>query len=84
MRNYAPAATLLVALLAAPALAQDPNAPGGGAVSAAPADYRDKVYIACSLVFLAITVYLVLTHKKGAKLEEEIAHLERRIDELER
>jgi hypothetical protein len=68
---------LLVALLAAPALAED-------AAAAASDDYRDKVYIACSLVFIAITVYLVMTHKKGAKLGDDIAHLERRIDELEK
>ena len=68
---------LLVALLAAPAFAEEVGVPPID-------DYRDKVFISCSLVFAAITVYLVMTHKTGAKLGDDVEHLERRIDELER
>jgi len=71
---------LLVALATAPAMAQDGSYPGGQTAG----DYRWALYTACSLVFLAIVVYLVMTHKTGAKLSDDIAHLERRIDELER
>jgi len=71
-------AALFLPLLAASALAED-LAPSTG-----PDDYRDKVYIACSVVFISIAVYLVLTHRKGAKLDEELAHLEQRIDGLEK
>ena len=71
--------TLLVVLLAAPALAQDAAPTEYQTIG----DYRWAVYTACSLVFLAITVYLVMTHKTGAKLGEDIEHLERRIDGLE-
>ena len=79
MRN--PAVTfLLVALLALPARAQD----GAAAPYQTVGDYRWAVYTACSLVFLAITVYLVMSHRSGAKLGDDIAHLERRIDDIER
>ena len=76
--NAFPAAMLIVPLLSAVALAEDAGASSG------PEDYRDKVFIACSLVFLAITVYLVLTHKKGASLDDDIAHLESRLSGLEK
>ena len=71
-------ATLLVALLAAPALAED-SAEQLQTVG----DYRWALYTSCSLVFICITVYLVMTHKNGAKLGEDVEHLERRIDDLE-
>lgn len=78
MRNPAVTA-LLVALLAVPALAQD----GASTEYQTIGDYRWALYTACSLVFLCIAVFLVMTHKTGAKLGEDIEHLERRIDELE-
>ena len=77
--NAFAATALLVPLLAATALAQDASYPEGQTVG----DYRFHVYVACSLVFVAITVYLVLTHGKGARLADEIAHVERRIETLE-
>ena len=71
---------LLVALLAAPALAEDAAVEQYQTVG----DYRWALYTACSLVFLCITVFLVMTHKTGAKLGEDVEHLERRIDDLEK
>ena len=78
MRTHITAAVLAL-LLASPALAEEA---GGGA---APVDdYRWAVYTACSVVFVAMAVYLILTHKNGANLEDDIAHLEGRIADLEK
>ena len=72
---------LLVALLAAVARAEDVAASGG----AAPVDdYRWAVYTSCSVVFISMAVYLILTHRNGARLDDEIAHLEGRINDLEK
>ncbi len=79
MRNPAVTA-LLLALLAAPALAEDAAAEQVQTVG----DYRWALYTACSFVFVCITVYLVMTHRRGAKLGEDIEHLERRIADLEK
>jgi len=78
MRNHITAA-LLVPLFAASALAQD-----GSTVEVVVDDYRWALYTSCSVVFVAIAVYLVMTHRSGAKLGEDIAHLEGRIGELEK
>lgn len=78
MRLAIPSALVAIAL-ASPALAQDGAPPDYQTIG----DYRWALYTACSLVFLAIAVYLVMTHQRGAKLGEDIEHLERRIDELE-
>jgi hypothetical protein len=80
MRNYITAA-LLVPLFAASALAQDGTTT---TVEVVVDDYRWALYTACSVVFVAIAVYLVMTHRSGAKLGEDISHLEGRIDQLEK
>jgi len=75
--------TLLLALLAAPALAQaalaEDDEYGGAPVS----DYRWAVYTACTLVFLAIIVYLVSAHRRMSRAADDVAHLERRVKTLE-
>jgi hypothetical protein len=71
---------LLVVLLAAVARAEDV-----AASTAAPVDdYRWAVYTSCSVVFISMAVYLILTHRNGARLDGEIAHLEGRINDLEK
>lgn len=68
----------LVALLAAPALAQDSGS-GGAPV----ADYRWAVYMSCTLVFLAIIIYLISSHRRMARAAEDVSHVERRVKALE-
>ncbi len=75
-RIAVPTVAALLAIFAAPAFAQ-------GAGNAPSSDYRWAVYTGCSLVFVCILVYLFVTHRKGAALSEDLAHLERRIDSLE-
>jgi len=77
MRNHVTAA-LLVPLFAASALAEDITR-----VEVVVDDYRWALFTACSAVFVAIIVYLIMTHRSGAKLGDDIAHLEARIVELE-
>jgi bacteriorhodopsin len=77
--NRLPAA-LLAILLASPALAQDPAAPA----ASNPADYRWAIYTSCTVAFVAIAAYLVMTHGRAAKVSEEVAAVERRLDELEK
>ncbi len=71
-----PIAAVLLLLLAAPALAQDGSEPP---VS----DYRGAVYTACSLVFAAILIYLILAHRSAARAASDLAHLERRVAALD-
>jgi hypothetical protein len=78
-----PFAAALAGLAAASAaFAQDPGAPpqeSGDPVN----DFRWAVYLACTLAFAAIVVYLVVTHFRAAKSAEAMADLERRLDALE-
>lgn len=76
-RSVVRAAAVLPLLLAAPALAHD-EAP-----AANPTDYRWAVYTACSAVFVLLAGYLVTTHRKAAAAADELASIERRLDELE-
>ena len=72
-------AALLTALLAASAFAQDGSpmpAPNTG-------DYRWAIYTSCSVVFVAIGIYLITTHGRAAAAARELGILERRLDELE-
>jgi len=68
----------LLSVLSAPAFAQD--APSGGP---AIVDYRWSVYMACTLVFLAIIVYLVSAHRRMTRAAEDLSHVERRVQALE-
>ncbi len=68
---------LLVLLFAASAMAQGPNQ------SDPVGDYRDKLYIACTLVFVAITVFLILTHRRMSRTAEDVELLENRVAGLE-
>lgn len=68
---------LVLCALAAPALAQGPNQ--GDPVG----DYREKLYIACSLVFIAITVFLWVSHTRMRRTAEDVQLLESRVGELE-
>ena len=82
----------LIALWPAFAAAQAPARPAEPAVQApaetaepaAPVDFRGKVTFAYGLVFALVVVFLVLSHRRNAGLQEEIEFLERRLDELER
>lgn len=49
-----------------------------------PPDFRDKVYLAYTLVFACIALYLFLSWRRNAALKEEVHFLERRIRELEK
>ncbi len=69
----------LILLLASVALAEDTALENGQQVS----DYRWSLYTACSLVFATIVGYLIISHLSGAKLAEDIEHLERRVADLE-
>ncbi|MCE9636181.1 MAG: hypothetical protein K8T90_10805 [Planctomycetes bacterium] len=76
-RNLVSASALLV--LAATALAQDADP----APVSNPADYRWAIFTSCSVAFAAIIVYLVVTHNRAASVANDVAALERRLDELE-
>ena len=56
---------------------------GEAIVASTPDDYRDKVYIACSLVFLLIIAFLWMTHRRNARVAADVAQLERRLAELQ-
>lgn len=47
-------------------------------------DYRARVYTAATLVFLCILLYLVGTHRRNARLRQEVDALRRRVEGLER
>ncbi len=73
---------LLVTLCAAGAIQAEAQ-PGPGAVTGEElTDFRDKLMLGFSLVFLLITGYLVVSHRKNAELGDEIAFLRARIEEL--
>ena len=74
--NRFTASALLSLAMASSAFAQDEVGVGGQTQG----DYRWAVYTACSLAFGAIIVFLVLSHKRGAKLDEDLQHAERRLD----
>lgn len=48
-----------------------------------PADYRWAIYTSCTVAFGAMIVYLVVTHNRAASVSNDVAALERRLDELE-
>ena len=94
MRNRNPAHRALLALgcLACVALvgaappapvAARQTGPAPAESTQSPEDYRGRVYTACSLVFAAIIVFLILSHRRNAALGEEVKHLERRLGDLE-
>jgi hypothetical protein len=56
---------------------------GDAIVPSTPDDYRNKVYIACSVVFLLIIAFLVMTHRRNARVADDVAQLERRLGELQ-
>lgn len=72
--------TALAALAASPAFAQ------GDAPAAPPSqeNYRWSIYTSCTVAFVAIAVYLVITHRRAAEASEELDAVERRLDDLER
>ena len=59
---------------------QESQEPRGTAT--APADYRASVMTAYTLVFLCIIVYLIVSHRRAAKLAEDLEHLEGRLRRL--
>lgn len=63
---------------AAPALAQDDAPPSN------PEDYRWAIYTSCTVAFAAIVAFVVFTHGRARKASEDLAALERRLDELEK
>ena len=46
-------------------------------------DYRSRVFLAYTLVFLCILAWLVLSHLRNSKVREDLDHLERRLRDLE-
>jgi bacteriorhodopsin len=72
------AAAALTVLAAAPALAED------AAPASNPEDYRWAIYTSCTVAFVAIAVYLVVTHGRAAKVSEDVSAVERRLDDLEK
>ena len=49
----------------------------------APADFRGKVTLAYGIVFGCVVIYLVLSMRRNAGLAEEVAFLEKRLDEIQ-
>jgi hypothetical protein len=55
-----------------------------GGEPAAPADdYRARVFLAYTFVFVCIIVYLLQSHRKNRRLDQDLEVLDRRIRELE-
>lgn len=77
-----PSLLFLVVLLGAalPALAEDapPAAPTN------PEDYRWAIYTSCTAAFAALIVFLVVSRLRARETAEELAAVERRLDELEK
>ena len=81
MQLRIPGALLAVALAAGRAAAQD----GAEPTTAGPSsNYRWALYTSCTVVFAAITVYLVMTRNRAAAVADDVAAIERRLDDLER
>lgn len=76
-------AFLAVAVAALPALAQEPG-PAQPTTAGPSSDYRWALYTSCTVVFAAITVYLVITRNRAAAVADDVAAIERRLDDLER
>lgn len=75
----------LLLWLSPAAAAQSEAAPSeaGAPGAEAPTDFRGKVTLAYGLVFFFVVIYLLISHRRNAAVREEIAFLERRLDELE-
>ena len=80
MRNRLSAAALLLIVPAARALAEDAPAPA----PASPENYRWAIYTSCTVAFVAIAIYLVITHKRAGAASEEMDAIERRLEDLEK
>ncbi len=72
---------IATAFVCAPALLYGQES---GAVAEAPADFRGKVTLAYGIVFGCVVLYIVLSMKRNAGLTEEVAFLEKRLDEIQK
>lgn len=79
-RLATPLTTTLLLTFAAASEAYGQDAP----TASEPENYRWAIYTSCTVAFVAIVAYLIVTHLRAAAVAESLSAVERRLDELEK